>query len=115
MTPAMLVTALFLVLAASGAILLPVILRIRGPSRRDPVQRAWHRFLRRLGKAGYASAPSHGAIETAAAAGMRLPAHSRAIRRIAELYVRCRYAPGTPPIGELRQAVREFRPRRGAA
>ena len=114
MTPAMLVVALSLVLAASGAILLPIILRIRGPSRRDPVQRAWHRFLRRLHKAGYASAPSHGAIETAAAAGQRLPAYSRAIRRIADLYVRCRYAPGAPPVAEFRQAVREFRPHRKA-
>jgi hypothetical protein len=111
-TPAMLVAILFLVIAITGAILFPLILRIRGPARLDPVQRAWRKFLRRLKKAGFTSAPSQGAIETAAAAGQRLPAHTIAVRRIAELYTRCRYAPGTPPVAELRRAVREFRPGR---
>ena len=112
-TPAMLVAILFLVIAITGAILFPLILRIRGPARLDPVQRAWRKFLRRLKKAGFTSAPSRGAIETAAAAGQRLPAQTNAVQRIAELYTRCRYAPGTPPIAELRRAVREFRPGRG--
>jgi transglutaminase-like putative cysteine protease len=114
MTPAMLVAALFLVIAVSGAILFPLILRIRGPARLDPVQRAWRKFLRRLKKAGFTTAPSRGAIETAAAAGQRLPDHTRAVRRIAELYTLCRYAPGRAPVAELRRAVREFRPPRKA-
>jgi transglutaminase-like putative cysteine protease len=112
MSPVMLVGALFLVVAASGAILFPLIVRIRGPARRDPVQRAWQKFLRRLNKAGFASLPSRGAIETAVAAGRRLPADSSAIFFIADLYTRCRYAPGTPPVAEFRQAVRQFRPAR---
>ena len=110
-TPVMLIGALFLVIAISGAMLFPLVLRIRGPARRDPVQRAWQKFLRRLKAAGFASAPSRGAIETAAAAGRRLPADSGPILRIAELYTLCRYAPGTPPVSELRRAVREFRPK----
>ena len=40
-TPAMLVAILFLVIAITGAILFPLILRIRGPARLDPVQQAW--------------------------------------------------------------------------
>ena len=114
-TPVMLVGALALVLTVSGVALLPLILRIRGPAKRDPVQRAWRKFLRRLRKAGFAAAPSRGAIETAAAASRRLPADRGAIRLIAELYTRCRYAPGTPPVAELRHAVRHFRPNRKPA
>jgi transglutaminase-like putative cysteine protease len=112
MTPAMLVAALLLVIAITGAILFPLILRIRGPARLDPVQRAWRKFLRRLRKAGFTSAPSRGAIETAAAVAQRLPAQTLAARRIAELYTRCRYASGTPPVADLRRAVRDFRPGR---
>ena len=74
-----------------------------GPARLDPVQRAWRKFLRRLKKAGLTSALSRGAMETAALAGQRLPAQTIAVRRIAELYTLCRYAPGTPPVAELRR------------
>jgi transglutaminase-like putative cysteine protease len=111
-TPAMLVSVLFLAIAAFGAILFPIVLRIRGPSRLDPVQKAWRRFLRRLEKAGFASLPSSGAIELAGAAAAVLPGSAPAIHRIAGLYTRCRYAPGPAPLPELQEAIRAFRPPR---
>lgn len=114
-TPAMLVGLLFAALAVFGAILVPLALRIRGPARRDPVQRAWHAFLRRLERAGFAARPSNGPMELAEAAAVKLPAEAPSIQRIAGLYTRCRYAPGIPPVAELRQAVRDFRLIRGAA
>ena len=39
MSPAMLVGFLFLVIVAAGAIIFPLVMRIRGPSARDPVQK----------------------------------------------------------------------------
>jgi len=109
-TPAMLVTTLFVAVAAFGAILFPLVLRIRGPGRSDPVQKAWHRFLRRLEKAGFAAQPSSGAIELTAAAAVELPGSAHSIRRIGELYTRCRYAPGPAPVSELEHAIRGFDP-----
>lgn len=109
-TPARLVGLLFVALAVFGAILFPLVLRIRGPARRDPVQKAWHVFLRRLDRAGVASRPSSGPLELAEAAAGKLPGQASSIRRIAGLYTRCRYAPGAPPVSELRRAVKDFRP-----
>ena len=109
-SPTMLVGLLFLALAVFGVILFPLVLRIRGPARRDPVQKAWHKFLQRLGRAGFAARPSSGPLELAEAAAGKLPGDATAIQRIAGLYTRCRYAPGPPPVPDLRQAVRDFRP-----
>lgn len=114
-TPAMLVSLLFLAIAAFGAILFPIVLRIRGPGRADPVQRAWQRFLRRLQAAGISAQPSTGALELAAVASLGLPQHAASIQRIADLYTRCRYACEPPPVPELQQAVRAFRPTRKSA
>jgi len=114
-SPAMLVSILFVVIAAFGAILFPLILRIRGPGRSDPVQRSWNRFLRRLERAGFSSRPSNGPTELAGAAAAALPASGSSIHHIAGLYTRCRYAPGTPPVSELEEAIRQFRPKRETA
>jgi transglutaminase-like putative cysteine protease len=114
-SPVMLVTSLFVAIALFGAILLPLALRIRGPGRSDPVQRAWHRFLKRLERAGFSSQPSSGPVELADAAAAALPASAAGIRHIANLYTRCRYAPGPPPVPQLEQAVRDFRPQAGTA
>jgi transglutaminase-like putative cysteine protease len=115
MTPARLVLVLFVAIAVFGAILFPIVLRIRGPGRRDPVQKAWRRFLRRLEKAGFAARPSSGPMELATAAAGRLPGEADAIRRIAGLYTHCRYAPGPPPLADLLQHVKAFRPKRRSA
>jgi len=109
LTPAMLVSVLFLAIAIFGAILFPVVLRIRGPGRRDPAQKAWRQFLRRLETAGFSPRPSSGPDELGVAAAKHLPQHAGPIRNIADLYSRCRYAPGPPPIPALREAIRVFR------
>jgi hypothetical protein len=114
-TPAMLVSLLFAAIVIFGAILLPIVMRIRGPGRTDPIQIAWRRFLRRLEKAGFAPRPSSGAIEMATEAAEILPYAATSIRQIAELYTRCRYAPGTQPLPELQAAVKGFRPSRNSA
>jgi hypothetical protein len=114
-SPAMLVSLLFVVLAVFGAVLFPVVLRIRGPGQTDPAQKAWRRFLKRLEATGVKAQPSTGAIELAAEAAAVLPGHAASIQRIAALYTRCRYAPEPPPIPELLEAVREFRPTRKSA
>lgn len=113
-SPAMLVGLLFAALAVFGAILFPLVLRIRGPARRDPAQKAWHEFLRRLERAGFAARLSSGPLELAEAAAGKLPGDALSIYCIATLYTRCRYAPGPPPVPDLRQAVRDFRPTRSA-
>lgn len=111
-TPRGLVTILFGLLLLLAAILVPVVLRTRGPDRHDPVQQLWARFVRRLGKAGYDYRPSQGAMELADAAAVRFPDAAPRIQRIAELYTRYRYAPRRPGLDEIRRAVREFRVRK---
>jgi transglutaminase-like putative cysteine protease len=114
-SPVMLVASLFVAIALFGAMLVPIALRIRGPGRSDPVQRAWHRFLKRLERAGFSARPSSGPVELAAAAASALPASAAGICRIADLYTRCRYAPGPAHVPQLEQAVRNFRPEGGTA
>ncbi len=115
MSPAMLVSALFIALALFSVIIFPIVLRIKGPGRKDPIQQAWRTFLQRLERAGIATLPSDGAIEVAATASRRLPGDSETIYRIAHLYTRSRYAPVAPPFGELNQAIHEFRPKKKSA
>jgi len=115
MSPVMLVSALFIALALFSAILFPIVLRIKGPGHKDPVQLAWRIFLQRLEKAGIKTRPSDGAIEVAKTAASRLPADSDTIRRIANLYTQSRYAPVAPPFIELKQAIHEFRPKKKSA
>ncbi len=110
MSPAMLVTVLFFVIAVVSAILFPIVLRIKGPGRKDPIQQAWQKFLKRLQKAGFEALPSDGAIELAEAASIRLPADSVSIQMIAQIYTRSRYSADPPPLGDLKQAVHEFHP-----
>lgn len=110
MSPVMLVSVLAFVIAVFSVIVFPIVLRIKGPGSQDPILLAWHRFLRRLEKAGVKSLPSEGAIELAQSASKRLPAESAAIHRIADLYTRSRYAPVAPPLAELKQAVHDFQP-----
>jgi hypothetical protein len=115
MSPAMLVTILFFVIAIVSAILFPIVLRIKGPGRKDPVQRAWQKFLKRLARVGFESLPSDGAIELAAAASIRLPADSASIHEIAQIYTRSRYSAHPPPFSDLKQAIDKFRPNKNTA
>jgi hypothetical protein len=115
MSPPMLVIMLFFVIAVVSAILFPIVLRIKGPGRKDPIQQAWQKFLKRLEKAGFKALPSDGAIELAEAASIRLPADSVAIQMIADIYTRSRYSADPPPFSDLKQAVREFHPNKKTA
>jgi transglutaminase-like putative cysteine protease len=112
MSPAMLVIVLFLVTAMFGAIIFPIVMRIRGPGHKDPIVRIWRLFLKKLEKAGITSLPSDGAMEVAKSASLRLPAKSFAIHRIAILYTQSRYAPVVPAFTDLKQAVHEFQPKK---
>lgn len=115
LTPAMLVSILFVAIATFSAILFPVVLRMRGPGRGDPVQKDWRKFLKRLEAAGFAPRASSGPSELGAAAAVHLPQQAEPIRQIADLYSRCRYAPGPPPVPALREAIRAFRTSRKPA
>jgi transglutaminase-like putative cysteine protease len=110
MSPTLLVGVLFVVMAIFSTIVFPIVLRIRGPGHKDPVQQAWQKFLKRMQKAGFESLPSDGAIELAEAASVRLPANSGSIHRIAQLYTKSRYSAEPPPLSDLKRAVHEFRP-----
>jgi transglutaminase-like putative cysteine protease len=114
-SPAVLIATLFFAIAVFSAIVFPIVFRIKGPGRKDPVQQLWKTFLRRLEKAGFHSLPSDGAIELAEAASMRWPVDSDSIHRIAMLYTRSRYAAEPPPFNDLKQAVHEFRPNKNPA
>lgn len=110
MTPSMLVGVLFVVILIAGAIIFPIVMRIRGPANKDPVQKIWQKFLRRLHSAGYKPRASDGPMELARSASLVLPSVSSRIHDIADLYTHSRYAPGPPPLSQLRRAVHAFRP-----
>lgn len=115
MTPSMLVSVLLVVVVIFSAIIFPVVMRIKGPASKDPVEKIWQKFLSRLESAGYKARPSDGAMELATSASGVLPAVSDPIFDIAELYTRSRYAPGPPPLVELKQAVQSFKPNKKRA
>lgn len=113
-TPATLVAIMFLAIGLCSLILLPFILRIKGPGRKDPLQAVWQKFLKRLKSAGVESLPSKGALELANAASLHLPGYSTAIHRISELYNRYRYSTAPPPLNDLKAAISEFHPKKNA-
>jgi len=115
LNPSMLVTILFLVIGLVSALLLPYILRVKGPDRKDPLQTVWLKFLKRLKAAGFEALPSSGAIELAQAAAMRLPEEAQSINHIADLYNRSRYSPRPPALPELKNAIRTFHPKKNTA
>ena len=115
MTPAKLVIVLFIAIALFSLLLFPVVLRFKGPADRDPVQKSWKKFLKRLKSYGFEASPSDGPIEIAEAASILLPSNSDRIYRVANLYSRSRYSPDPPPLQDLKQAVREFQPNKKSA
>ena len=115
LTPSMLVGVLSVVILVFSAIIFPVVMRIKGPSAKDPVQKTWQKFLKRLLSAGYEARPSDGAMELADSASRVLPADSGSIHEIADLYTRSRYAACPPPLTQFKQAVQAFRPNKNRA
>ncbi len=81
---------------------------------RDPVQRTWQRYRRRLAAAGLEPEPGDGPHTLLARVRRERPDLADAAADITELYVRLRYRGegGTPERRALRRAVRRFRPRR---
>jgi transglutaminase-like putative cysteine protease len=115
MTPTHLVLVMFAAIGLFSVILLPFILRTKGPGRKDPLQVAWQLFLKRLQLAGIETQASDGPIELAQAAALNLPGDAQSIYRIADLYSRYRYARIPPPLGEIKSAIKEFHPKKSAA
>ena len=62
---------------------------------RDPLQRAWHRFERKLARAGVPRLPWEGPADYADRAARHCPDQATAIRAIAHRYARLRYSAGT--------------------
>ncbi len=112
LTPSMLVIILFVVIALFSLLLLPFILRVKGPDRKDPLRVVWLKFLKRLKKAGFEASPSTGPIELAHAAALQLPRDSRSINQVADLYSRSRYSRSPPPLRMLKDAVKKFHPKK---
>jgi transglutaminase-like putative cysteine protease len=111
MNPNVLVTVLMTSIGIFSVLLLPFILRVRGPGHKDPIHAVWHRFLKRLKKAGFEARPSSGAIELGHAAAVHLPGDSESIFRISDLYNRCRYSANPPEMQDFKAAVKEFHPK----
>ncbi len=114
LTPSMLVIILFVVIGLSSIVLLPFILRIKGPDRKDPLRAVWLKFLQRLKAVGFEALPSSGAIELAHSAALQLPWDSQSIHHIADLYSRSRYSSAPPPLRELKDAIKNFHPKKNA-
>jgi hypothetical protein len=110
LSPAGLVFVLFAVLGILSLLLLPLIFRTVGAGDKDPVKRAWQKFLRRLKKAGCPHQASNGAMELAFSASNRLPVNLTEIYHIAHLYNQHRYSAEPPGPGEIQYAVRNFHP-----
>jgi transglutaminase-like putative cysteine protease len=111
-SPRHLVMIMFAALILFSLVVFPLVMRIRGPSEKDPVRKLWLKFLRRLESAGFEPNPSSGALELAELASARLPDAASGIRKVAGLYTRCRYSPHPPDVSELHRAVAGFRPKK---
>jgi protein-glutamine gamma-glutamyltransferase len=103
-----LTAAMATVLGAFTLLLLAWSLRRR--ARRDPVQRAWQAFCRKLGRHGVTRAPHEGPRDYAERAAQRLPRAAASIRAIAALYIGARYgrAAARERVGELARRVRNL-------
>jgi len=110
MSPKGLVFVLFGLVGILSLLLTPLILRNLGAGSRDPVRRAWDKFLQRLKSTGFRHRASDGAMELALAAANHLPANSQEIYRVAGLYNRIRYSQEPPDVSEIQAAVKNFRP-----
>lgn len=99
---------------AGGLILLTaavasLTLRVRRPD--DPVQRLYHRFCRKLAKAGLARAAHEGALAFSQRIGQERPDLGEAVGLITTAYIGLRYGRGgrAPELTRLRSLIRQFR------
>jgi protein-glutamine gamma-glutamyltransferase len=111
-SPAVLMSVLFGALGIVVLLALPFLSRLIGRVERNPVAKAWRKFLRRLKRAGFHAPASKGAMELATAATVFLRGNVEEVYRIAVLYNRHRYSAVPPPAGELERAVKSFHPKK---
>jgi len=104
-----LTATLFTLLGGFTALLLAW--SLRNLARRDPVQRAWLAFCRKLDAHGVKRAPQEGPQDYAERAAQCLPNAAGAIRAIAQRYIALRYGPAEDArdVSALRHAVRRLR------
>ncbi|MBE0511132.1 MAG: DUF3488 and transglutaminase-like domain-containing protein [Chromatiales bacterium] len=97
-------------------LLLPVaIWLLRQPRPKDPVQRLYGRFCRKLARIGLERATNEGASDFSARVIAARPDLQRPVRRITGLYQRLRYggrAQDAASLAQLRQELARWRPRR---
>jgi transglutaminase-like putative cysteine protease len=98
-----------LLISAVILLLAPVLLKIRTSQNQDPLLRLWQIFIRKLGKAGFESSPSMGPMELAMSAGGQFKYEGNTIKRIAELYIICRYSREPGNQAELENLVKSFK------
>ena len=104
-----LTAALFTLLGGFTALLLAW--SLRNLARRDPVQRAWLAFCRKLDAHGVKRAPHEGPRDYAERAAQCLPGAASAIRAIAQRYIALRYGTqdAAHDVSALRHAIRRLR------
>jgi transglutaminase-like putative cysteine protease len=85
---------------------------LRDHHRRDAVQAAYMKFVRKLARAGVSRQPHEGPLDLARRAALQLPAKAGAIRRISMLYAGLRYGQKQSGLSveTLEKDVGEFRP-----
>jgi transglutaminase-like putative cysteine protease len=103
-----------LVMSTAVFLLLPLVLKFRSARQKDPLLRLWHKFTRKLAKAGLTVTPSMGPRELATSTGSQLvesqlSSAQESIDRITELYLLCRYSQQAGKQEELTELVNSFR------
>jgi hypothetical protein len=80
--------------------------------RRDPLQRAYRIFCRRLARAGVSRASYEGPLAFSKRSGELRPDLAESIQAITGLYLRLRYGDEAAPssVRELQRLVADFRP-----
>ena len=83
---------------------------LRVVRERDPVERAWQAFCKRLARAGMPRAPHEGPLDYGSRAAGLLAAQGSAIQAVADLYARLRYGPKPDKVRvqQFTQLVRNF-------
>lgn len=106
---------LLLVLSAAAGIALALTLAVllrRQDGVRDPVERAWRRFLVRMARAGHGKRPDEPALSYGERLAASLPQQAEQLLSLSSRYVRWRYAAGPLAIdeaGRLAKELRQFR------
>jgi protein-glutamine gamma-glutamyltransferase len=101
-----------LLTATCGLLLAALIVwAMRGHRPRDPLERCWLDFCRRLARAGLPRLPWEGPLAYAERAAVAFPHHADALRSIARSYARQRYGatPGAAELKSLHGRIRRFR------